>query len=157
MAPRGSPWETLVGPIFALGPSQGVPKEPREPILSHLGRVPCSTLILDPQNRQKSSISKVPEPRKLHWRLDGSAIFTFSQISCLNPKIIDLGPLLAAFWEPFGSYLASWEFLGALRALWWAPKEQLCGTLFSPWYSGWLFYSKTAPRGHKGAQGQVSW
>ena len=43
--PRGPPWGTLVG---ALGPSLGAPKEPREPILSHLGRVPFSTLILDP-------------------------------------------------------------------------------------------------------------
>ena len=89
-----------MGPIFALGPSQGVPKELREPILSHLGRVPFSTLILDPQNDQKSSISRVPEPRKLHWRLDGSAISTFSQPSRPTPKIVDFGSF-------FGSLLGS--------------------------------------------------
>ena len=36
-APRGTPWGTLVGPIFALGPSLAAPKEPGEPIFSHLG------------------------------------------------------------------------------------------------------------------------
>ena len=61
-APRGAPWGTLVGPIFALGSSLAAPKEPEEPIFSHLGRVPFWTLILDPQNHKKSSISKVPEP-----------------------------------------------------------------------------------------------
>ena len=61
-APRGAPWGTLVGPIFALGPSLAAPKEPEEPIFSHLGRVPFWTLILDPKNHKKSSIWKVPEP-----------------------------------------------------------------------------------------------
>ena len=93
-----------MAPIFALGPSQGGPKEPEEPILSHLGRIPFWTLILDPQNHQKCSISKVPEPRKLHSRLDGSSIFTFSQVSYPNPKIIDFGSsfrsLLAPIWPP---------------------------------------------------------
>ena len=53
-APRGSPWGTLVEPGFALGPSRGAPKEPREPILKHLGRVPFSTLILDPKTTKKA-------------------------------------------------------------------------------------------------------
>jgi hypothetical protein len=61
-APRGSPWGTLVGAIFALGPSLAAPKEPGEPIFSHLFRVPFWTLILDPKNHKKSSIWKVPEP-----------------------------------------------------------------------------------------------
>ena len=61
-APRGPPWGTLLGPIFALGPSRGAPKEPREPIFSHLGRVPFWTLILDPKNHKKNSISRVPKP-----------------------------------------------------------------------------------------------
>ena len=90
--------------IFALGLSRGAPKEPREPILKHLGRLLFSTLILDPQKRQKSSISKVPEPRKLSSRLDGSSIFTFSPVSYPNPKIIDFGSsfgsLLAPIWPP---------------------------------------------------------
>ena len=51
--PGGAPWETLVGPIFALGPSLGAPKEPEEPILSHLGQIPFWTLILDPNKSQK--------------------------------------------------------------------------------------------------------
>ena len=61
-APRGLPWGTLVGASFALGPPLAAPKEPGEPILSHLGRVPFWALILDTKNHQKSSISKVPEP-----------------------------------------------------------------------------------------------
>ena len=61
-APWGPPWGTLVGAIFALGPPLGVPKEPEEPILSHLGRIPLWTLILDPKNHRKSSNTKVPEP-----------------------------------------------------------------------------------------------
>ena len=93
-------------PIFALGPSQGARKEPEEPILRHLGRVLFSTLILDPKNRQKSSITRVLEPRKLSSRLDGSPIFTFSLVSYPNPKIIDLGSsfasLLGAFWLLLG-------------------------------------------------------
>ena len=48
-----------MGAIFALGPSLGAPKEPGDPILSHLGRVPFWTLILDPKNHKKKSISKV--------------------------------------------------------------------------------------------------
>ena len=90
--------------IFALGLSRGAPKEPREPILRHLGRVLFSTLILDPQKCQKTSMSKAPEPRKLHSRLDGSSIFTFSPVSYPNPKIIDFGSsfgsLLAPIWPP---------------------------------------------------------
>ena len=60
--PRGAPWGTLVGPIFALGSSLAAPKEPEGPIFSHLGRVPFWTLILDPKNHKKRSIWKVPEP-----------------------------------------------------------------------------------------------
>ena len=109
-------------PVFALGPSRGAPKEPREPILRHLGRVPFATLILDPQNHQKSSIARVPDPRKLSSRLDGSSIFTFSLVSRPNPKIVDLGNsfgnLLGPFWLPFGLLRALsgpiWEAQGAL-------------------------------------------
>ena len=61
-APRGAPWGTLVGAIFALGPSLAAPKEPEEPIFSHLGRIPFWTLIQDPKNHEKSSISRVPKP-----------------------------------------------------------------------------------------------
>ena len=61
-APRVPPWGTLVGAIFALGPPLGAPKEPEDPILSHLGRIPFWSLILDPENHKRSSISKVPEP-----------------------------------------------------------------------------------------------
>ena len=53
---------TLVGAIFALGPSLGAPKELEEAILSHLGRVLFWTLILDPKNHKQNSISRVPEP-----------------------------------------------------------------------------------------------
>ena len=53
-APRGPPWGTLVGAIFALGPSLGAPKEPGDPILSHLGRVPFWTLIPDPKIAKKT-------------------------------------------------------------------------------------------------------
>ena len=105
-----------MGAIFALGPSRGAPKEPREPILRHLGRVPFSTLILDPKNRQKSSIARVPDPRKLSSRLDGSSIFTFSRVSYRNPKIIDygssFGSLLGTFWLLFGLLGTPWERFG---------------------------------------------
>ena len=57
-APRGPPWGTLVGAIFALGPSLGAPKEPGEPILSHLGRILFWTLILDPKNHKKTCNSE---------------------------------------------------------------------------------------------------
>ena len=60
-APRQPPWGTLVGAIFALGSSLGAPKELEEAILSHLGRVLFWTLILDPKNHQKRSISRAPE------------------------------------------------------------------------------------------------
>ena len=88
------------------------PKEPEEPILRHLGRVPFSTLILDPKNRQKSSITRVLEPRKLSSRLHGSSIFAFSLVSCPNPKIIDFG-------SSFGSLLGTfWLLLGLLGLSW---------------------------------------
>ena len=58
----GAPWGLLVGAIFALAPPRGALEEPKEPILSHLGRVPFWTLILEPKNHKKNSISKVPEP-----------------------------------------------------------------------------------------------
>ena len=100
--PGGSLGEPCGDPFWPLDPSRGAPEGLGEPILRHLGRLPFSTLIPDPKNRQKSSISRVPEPRKLHWRLDGSAIFTFSLISRPNPKIVDLGSsfgsILGAFW-----------------------------------------------------------
>ena len=51
--PRGSPWGSWWYPFSPLDPSQGGPKEPEEPILSHLGRVPFWTLILDPNNHKK--------------------------------------------------------------------------------------------------------
>ena len=55
----GGPWWY---PFSPLDPSQGGPKEPEEPILIHLGRIPFWTLILDPTNQIKTSISRVPEP-----------------------------------------------------------------------------------------------
>ena len=91
-------------PIFALGPSREAPKEPEEPILRHLGRVPFSTLIMHPKNRQKTQFSKAPEPRKLSSRLDGSSISTFSPFSYPSPKIVSFGSsfgrLLAPIWPP---------------------------------------------------------
>ena len=120
-------------PVFALGPSRGAPKEPREPILRHLGRVPFSTLILDPQNHQKSSIARVPIPRKLSSRLDGSSIFTFSLVSRPNPKIIDFGSsfgsLLGPFWHLFGRIGLSWTSRGRP----WAPQGPLFGRPFFRW------------------------
>ena len=133
-------------PIFALGPSRGAPKEPEEPILKHLGRLPFSTLIPDPKNRQKSSISRVPEPRKLHWRLDGSAIFTFSLISRPNPTIVDLGALLGAFWEPFGSHLASWAPLGAPWGVPGAPRGRFFGHLLFDSFFDSFFDALLAPK-----------
>ena len=47
-------WGTLVGAIFVLGSSLGAPKEPEEAIFSHLGRVPCGTWILDPNDHHNS-------------------------------------------------------------------------------------------------------
>ena len=49
----GAPWGPLAGAIFALGPPWGALEEPKEPILSHLGRVPFWALILDPKKNLK--------------------------------------------------------------------------------------------------------
>ena len=96
----GRPWWDLFSPLNPPGRPQGAQNQ----ILRHLGRVLFSTLILDPQKRPKNSMSKAPEPRKLHSRLDGSSIFTFSPVSYPNPKIIDFGSsfgsLLAPIWPP---------------------------------------------------------
>ena len=51
-------------------------------------------------------MSKAPEPRKLHSRLDGSSIFTFSPVSYPNPKIIDFGSSFGSFWLQFGLHVA---------------------------------------------------
>ena len=133
------PWGLLGRPVwdpFSPLDLQGVPKEPREPILSHLGRIPFSTLIPVPQNRQKSSISGAPEPRKLHWRLDGSAVLTFSRVSRPSPKIVVLGKSQPEnrrfgeiFGKPFGCHLAFWAPLGAPWGVPGVPQ----GHSFWPW------------------------
>ena len=55
----------------------------------------------------------------MSWRLDGSAIFTFSLVSYPNPKIIDFGSsfgsLLGAFWHLLDLLGASWGSLGLPR------------------------------------------
>ena len=135
-----------MAPIFALGPSQGGPKEPKEPILSQLGRIPFWTLILDPRNHQKCSISKVPEPRKLSSRLDGSSIFTFSPVPYPNPKILDFGGFLGAFWEPFGSHLASLAPLGPPWGVPGAPRTALFGDCFSMDFFVYLFEAILVPK-----------
>ena len=67
----------------------------------------------------------MPEPRKLSSRLDGSSIFTFHEFPTRTLKSLILGLLLGAFWEPFGSYLASWELPGEVS--WELPGEASWG------------------------------
>ena len=142
--------------VFALGPSRGAPKEPREPILRHLGRVPFSMLILDPKKHPKSSISKVFEPRKLSSRLHGSSIFTFSLVSCPNPKIIDFGisfgSLLGPFWLLFGRIGLSW----ASRGRPWDPQGPLLGRPFFRWIFGCSFGSVLDPQTLQNGRGPSS-
>ena len=134
-------------PIFALGPSQGARKEPEEPILRHLGRVPFSTLILDPKNHQKSSNARTPEPRKLSSRFDGSSIFTFSQVSYPSPKLVDFGSsfgsLLGAFWLLFGLLGTPWELLGHSGGL---PRNSFVELYFHLGLRDGFFTQKRLPR-----------
>ena len=101
---------------------------------------------MDPQKRQKSSISKVPEPRKLSSRLDGSSIFTFSPVSYPNPKILNFGGFLGAFWEPFGSHLASLAPLGPPWGVPGAPRTALFGDCFSMDFFVYLFEAILVPK-----------
>ena len=66
LEPLGLPGSLLGGPWWEpfspLALPWAPPKEPEEPISSHLRRIPFWILILDPTDHKKSSISKVPEP-----------------------------------------------------------------------------------------------
>ena len=145
-----------MGPIFALGPSRGAPKEPREPILRHLGRVLFSTLILDPQKRPKNSMSKAPEPRKLHSRLDGSSIFTFSPVSYPNPKIIDFGSSFGSLMAPFGLLFDHIGLSWASRGRPWAPQGPLFGRPFFRLIFRCSFGSVLDPQNLQNGRGKVA-
>ena len=112
-------------PIFALGPSRGAPKEPEEPILSHLGRIPFWTLILDPKNHQRCSISKGPNIENCTRASMGAQFSHFHQFPTRTLNSSILGALLGAFWLLFGlpglSWSSRWAPLGSKRAFFWRP------------------------------------
>ena len=92
----------------------------------------------------------------MSWRLHGSAIFTFSLVSCPNPKIVD-------FWTSFGSLLGPfWLLCGRIGLSWtsrgrpWAPQGPLFGRPFFRWIFRCSFGSVLDPQTLQNGRGPSS-
>ena len=106
MAPRGAPWGTLVGAIFALGPLPGSSQGARITIFRPSLVNPALDPKLDAEKLPNVAFVKDARTLKIELSLRREINFHIFTNFLPEPKIIDLGSsfgnLLGAIWLPFG-------------------------------------------------------